>query len=218
MTTSPIPSSRTGWIAAALWLALAAPWIAPALAQQAPPPVVAIDADDIGGRVLGPRGPEAGVWVVAETRDLPTRFIRIVATDDEGRFVVPDLPLATYEVFVRGYGLVDSQRVRARPGQILELAATPAPDAARTYPAIHWYAMLRIPEAARFGGGGDIPAGITRQEWLNLMKSNGCVGCHQMGQASTRAIPKAFLDEFPSHEDAWMRRVQSGQSGEQMVS
>ncbi|MFM8681136.1 MAG: hypothetical protein ACKOGH_16260, partial [Alphaproteobacteria bacterium] len=92
MTTSPMPSSRARWIAAVLWLALSAPWIAPATAQQAPPPVVAIDADDIGGRVLGPRGPEAGVWVVAETRDLPTRFIRIVATDDEGRFVVPDLP------------------------------------------------------------------------------------------------------------------------------
>ncbi|MFY9897381.1 MAG: hypothetical protein WAK67_06260, partial [Xanthobacteraceae bacterium] len=33
---------------------------------------VAIDADDIGGVVTGPHGPEAGVWVIAETRDLPT--------------------------------------------------------------------------------------------------------------------------------------------------
>ena len=208
--------------AMALVLALGVACAVPAAAQQprAPSPVE-VDADDIGGRVVGPHGPEAGVWVVAETRELPTRFIRIVVTDDEGRFVVPDLPQAGYEIFVRGYGLVDSPRVRARPGQVLELAAVPAPDAAaaaRIYPAIHWYAMLRIPEASRFGGGGDIPAGVTREEWLNLMKSNGCVGCHQMGQASTRAIPKAFLEEFPSHEDAWMRRVQSGQAGEQMVN
>ena len=221
MTMPAKPASRRTRAVVAALLALATTFSMPLAAQVAPPAVVAIDADDIGGRVVGPRGPEAGVWVVAETRELPTRFIRIVATDDEGRFVVPDLPPANYEVFVRGYGLVDSARVRARPGQLLELAATPAPDAAaaaRIYPAIHWYAMLRIPEASRFGGGGDIPAGITRQEWINLMKSNGCVGCHQMGQASTRTIPKAFLDEFPSHEDAWMRRVQSGQSGEQMVN
>ena len=53
---------------------------------------VAVDADDIGGVVTGARGPEAGVWVIAETRTLPTRLIKIVVTDDQGRFVVPDLP------------------------------------------------------------------------------------------------------------------------------
>src|ERR1700751_2226994 len=55
---------------------------------------VAIDADDIGGVVMGPRGPEAGVWVIAETRDLPTRYAKMVVTDDQGRYVVPDLPKA----------------------------------------------------------------------------------------------------------------------------
>ncbi|MEE2791842.1 MAG: carboxypeptidase-like regulatory domain-containing protein, partial [Acidobacteriota bacterium] len=74
---------------------------------------VEIDADDIGGRVTSADGPEAGVWVVAETTELPTRFIRIVATDDEGLYLLPDLPAATYEIFVRGYGLVDSPRVTA---------------------------------------------------------------------------------------------------------
>ena len=68
---------------------------------------VAIDNDDIGGVVTGPRGAEAGAWVVAETTDLPTRLIRIVVTDDQGRYVVPDLPKANYDVWVRGYGLVD---------------------------------------------------------------------------------------------------------------
>ena len=69
---------------------------------------VRIDSDDIGGVVTGPRGPEAGVWVIAETTDLPTKFVRIVVTDDRGRYVVPDLPKANYSVWVRGYGLVDS--------------------------------------------------------------------------------------------------------------
>ena len=89
---------------------------------------VEIDADDIGGVVTSAQGPEAGVWVIAETTDLPTRFIRIVATDDLGRYVLPDLPEATYEVFVRGYGLVDSPRVSASPGQMLDLRGVVAPD------------------------------------------------------------------------------------------
>ena len=41
------------------------------------------------------KGPEAGVWVIAETTDLPTKFARIVVTDDRGRYVIPDLPKAT---------------------------------------------------------------------------------------------------------------------------
>ena len=81
---------------------------------QAPEMDVAIDPDDLGGIVTGPDGPEAGVWVIAETSELPTGFRKIVVTDDAGRFVVPDLPDATYEVWVRGYGLVDSARTSAR--------------------------------------------------------------------------------------------------------
>ena len=81
--------------------------VLPASAQQAATAEVAIDNDDIGGVVSGPNGPEAGVWVIAETRDLPVRFIKIVVTDDQGRYVVPDLPKANYDVWVRGYGLVD---------------------------------------------------------------------------------------------------------------
>src|SRR5262245_3732539 len=69
---------------------------------------VAIDADDIGGVVTGPRGPEAGVWVIAETTDLPTKMAKMVVTDDQGRYVIPDLPKAKYKVWVRGYGLIDS--------------------------------------------------------------------------------------------------------------
>ena len=43
---------------------------------------VRIDADDIGGVVTGVKGPEAGVWVIAETTDLPTKYAKIVVTDE----------------------------------------------------------------------------------------------------------------------------------------
>ena len=116
-------------IAAALaaLMAIATP---PAGAQQAAAPAVAIDNDDIGGVVTGPNGPEAGVWVIAETRDLPVRYIKIVVTDDQGRYVIPDLPKANYDVWVRGYGLVDSPKVKSEPGKQLNLTAVPAPNEA----------------------------------------------------------------------------------------
>src|SRR3954464_13649457 len=105
---------------------------------------IAIDADDIGGIVTGPSGPEAGVWVIAETRDLPTPFAKIVVTDDRGRYLIPDLPRANYSVFVRGYGLVDSPKVQAAPGKTLNLTAVAAPNekaAAEYSPPIYWFAM-----------------------------------------------------------------------------
>src|SRR5512142_2515619 len=82
---------------------------------------------EIAGVVTGPRGPEAGVWVIAETNDLPTKFVRIVVTDDRGRYLVPDLPKANYSVWVRGYGLVDSPKSKSPSGKTLDLKATPAP-------------------------------------------------------------------------------------------
>jgi hypothetical protein len=96
-----------------------------AIAQQAAAP--AIDDDDIGGVVTGPSGPESGVWVIAESVELPTKFAKMVVTDDQGRYVIPDLPAVNYSVFVRGYGLVDSPKMRAKPGQHLDLAAVSAP-------------------------------------------------------------------------------------------
>ena len=185
---------------------------------QQPASDVAIDADDIGGVVAGPKGPEAGVWVIAETRDLPVRYIKSVVTDDRGRFVVPDLPPASYSVWARGYGLVDSAKTTAKPGTRLTIAATPAPNAAAAahyYPAIYWYSMLKIPAADQFGGKSSIPERLTQQNWLSSVKNIGCIGCHQLGQLSTRTIP-ATLGTFANSVDAWKRRVQSGQSGQQM--
>ncbi len=183
-----------------------------------------IDNNDIGGVVASAKGPEAGVWVIAETRDLPTRFARSVVTDDRGRYLIPDLPKATYSVWVRGYGLVDSPKVRAVPGKTLNLKAVLAPSAAaaaRYYPAIYWFSMLKIPEASEFGGKSAIPGKITQTAWLNLMKNNGCVGCHQLGQLSTRTFPRNVphpLGKFATSADGWLRRVQSGQSGESMLN
>src|SRR6476620_3303892 len=142
--------------------AMAATVSDPLAAQQS---VVAIDNDDIGGVVTGPGGPEAGVWVIAETTDLPTKYAKIVVTDDQGRYVVPDLPTANYQVWVRGFGLVDSPKVDGEPGQQLNLRAVPAPNeaaAAQYYPAIYWYSMLKIPPASEFGGKSNIPEKLTQ--------------------------------------------------------
>src|SRR5919112_6062089 len=112
---------------------------------------------DIGGTVTGPKGPEAGVWVIAETSDLPTKYAKIVVTDERGRYVIPELPKANYSVWVRGYGLVDSPKQRAEPGKTLNLQATPAPNAraaAQYYPAGYWYSLIRAPADSEFPGSG----------------------------------------------------------------
>ena len=175
---------------------------------------VQIDADDIGGVVSSTKGSEAGVWVIAETNDLKTRFAKIVVTDDQGRYAVPDLPPANYQVWVRGYGLVDSAKVAATPGKQINLTATIAPDAATAamiYPAAYWYAMLKLPTESEVA---NLPG--KRNEYLMQIKNMSCVGCHQMGNLATRTIP-ASLGKFNSAHDAWVRRIQSGQAGGQMT-
>jgi streptogramin lyase len=194
-------------LAALLLLAVAAP---PAHCED-----IRIGAADIGGTVTGEHGAEAGVWVIAETRDLPTRFARIVVTDEAGRYLIPDLPAASFRVWVRGYGLSDSRKVAARPGQHLDLSAAAAPDAAaaaKIYPAAYWYAMMRIPEEAELA---QLPGG--RSGYLMWMKNMGCIGCHQLGDLATRTIPRA-LGSFKSSQQAWLTRIQSGQAGRQMIN
>src|ERR1700688_745068 len=119
---------------------------------------IKIVSDDIGGVVTSSKGPEAGVWGIAATKDLQTGFRKIVVTDDQGRYVIPQLPKATYDVWVRGYGLVDSPKVKAAPGKMLNLTAVIAADAkeaAQYYPAAYWYSMLHIPPKSDFPGTGE---------------------------------------------------------------
>ena len=170
------------FVLAALVVVLVSTLLTRVSARQAAGNGVAIDPDDIGGVVTGPRGPEAGVWVIAETTDLPTRFVRIVVTDDRGRYVVPDLPKAGYSVFVRGYGLVDSPKVQSAPGRTLNLTAVTAPDAkaaAQYYPGNYWYSLMRVPEKSEFPGTGPSGNGInenirTQGHWLRLVKTDSC--------------------------------------------
>ena len=113
----------------------------------------AADADVISGVVTSSNGPEAGVWVIAETNELPTQFRKIVVTDDQGRYVLPQLPKKNYKVWVRGYGLVDSQPVQAMPGTTVNLQAVVAPDAkaaAQYYPADYWYSLMQLPPKSAF--------------------------------------------------------------------
>jgi len=188
--------------------------------RQGSAAAVPIDGDDIAGVVTGEKGPEAGVWVIAETLDLATRFVRIVVTDDRGRYLIPDLPKATYSVWVRGYGLVDSPKTRTQPGKSLNLQAVPAPNpraAAEYYPAGYWLSLLRVPEKTEFPGGAGIAQNVRNQaDWIRLIKSGGCTACHQLGTTGTRKLPKDFA-ALPSSVTAWERRLQSGQAGTNMV-
>ncbi|MGH9884297.1 MAG: carboxypeptidase-like regulatory domain-containing protein, partial [bacterium] len=181
--------------------------------------------NDIGGVVTGARGPEAGVWVIAETNDLPTKFVRIVVTDDQGRYLIPDLPKASYAVWVRGYGLVDSPKSKSTGGKTLNLTAVAAPNAraaAAYYPAGYWFSLLGVPAKSEFPGTGPAGNGISpnvksQGDWIRTIKSGTCMACHQLGSKGTRELPPAY-SELGSSVAAWERRVQSGQAGSQMLS
>lgn len=179
---------------------------------------VSIGRSDIGGTVTSSNGAEAGVWVIAETTDLPTKFAKIVVTDDRGRFVIPELPAAKYQVWVRGYGLVDSAKVSSERGKILQLRAVTAPSAAAAadyYPGVYWLSMLTIPDKSQFPGTGDKGNGIsevmkTQHYWIDTLK-NSCQSCHALGSHGIRTIPKE-LGAFDNSFQAWAHRTQSGQA------
>src|SRR5678815_3621689 len=183
-----------------------------------------VGENDIGGVVTGPNGPEAGVWVIAETNDLPTKFVRIVVTDDQGRYLIPNLPKANYRVWVRGYGLVDSPKSACAIGSTMNLKAVPAPNAraaAAYYPAGHWLSLLKVPDKSEFPGTGLQGNGISpnvksQADWVRTIKSGTCMACHQLGSKGTREIPAAFKS-LPTSFAQWERRVQSGQAGAQMT-
>jgi hypothetical protein len=216
MTTNGVVQSTL--VAASLAILVAA-----SISRTSEPRSTGQAAQNVGvieGVVTGPNGPEAGVWVIAETTELPTKYAKIVVTDDRGRYLVPELPEANYDVWVRGYGLVDSPKTRAKPGSTLNLTAVVAPDpraAAEYYPAGYWWSLLDVPDRSEFPGTGPEGNGISpdvpsQAHLLRALKSGNCTACHQLGNKATREIP-AELGEFASSVDAWDRRIQSGQAG-----
>ena len=199
--------------------------VAALLTAAAVEPPQQAGANDISGTVTGPSGPEAGVWVIAETNDLPTKYAKIVVTDDRGRYVIPELPSANYDVWVRGYGLVDSPKKRGRPGTTMNHTAVVAPSpkaAAEYFPAGYWYSLMQIPPKSDFPGtgienGNGFPPALTSQaNYIRIVKSGGCTACHQLGTKATREIPVGILPYGSSHA-AWERRIQSGQAGAGML-
>src|SRR5438132_8672874 len=170
-------ASYVGIVAVAIAVLLTASQLR-STAQPTTDPAIRIGASDLGGTVTSANGPEAGVWVIAETTDLPTKFAKMVVTDDRGRYVIPELPKATYNVWVRGYGLVDSPKAKATPGQHVNLTAVPAPTAAAAaeyYPGVYWYSMMRIPAKSEFPGTGASGNGIqavmkNQHYWIDTLK------------------------------------------------
>jgi hypothetical protein len=197
----------TGYSAAVVFIALLTLSTA-SQAQQPVTPGVTVGDSDLGGVVTGANGPEAGIWVIAETKDLPTQYAKIVVTDDAGRYVMPDLPKANYSVWVRGYGLVDSPKLQTTPGKIVNLTAVPAPNAAAAaelYPPIYWFSLMRMPAKDEF----PLPKIKSQGEWLNIVKVGACQSCHPLGTPGMRTLRKE-LGEFKDHAEAWSRRLQSG--------
>jgi hypothetical protein len=188
---------------------------------------------DIDGVVSSGAGAEEGVWVIAETTDLPTRYMKIVVTGEDGRFVIPGLPAANYYVWVRGYGLRDSPKALLRAGAEgvtleVERAANPQ-EAAQVYPADHWWSLLEPPVAAEFRAGGGqglgLGAGMDSQaHWLDTLKL-GCNFCHQIGNRTTRGFghwsPRFRAQEGlaeASSEELWHRRLRTGVRGGDMLA
>ncbi|MGA7325275.1 MAG: carboxypeptidase-like regulatory domain-containing protein [Rhodomicrobium sp.] len=205
----------SGWLAVCALAALMGGSIEGARAAG---DAVQIGEHDIGGTVTGPKGPEAGVWVIAETTELPTKYAKVVVTDDRGRYVIPELPKANYSVWSRGYGLVDSAKQTAAPGKRLDITAVAAPNeaaAAEYYPGMYWYSLIKFPPASDFPGTGLTGNGVTelmssQHSWIDTVK-NSCQSCHALGTHGMRVIPK-FHQQDDDSATAWARRTQAGQA------
>lgn len=225
------PSGSTAWrilVCGGLACFLAALATGPIRAGQTRPPA---PEGYIGGTVQSDQGPEAGVWVIAETKDLHTGFIKTVVTDDQGRFMLPELPSATYKVWVRGYGLVDSTPIEMKPSTSpVALKATVAKtpkEAAKVYPGDYWLSMLEPPAKSEFpgtgpagnGGNGLSPGMLTQNHWINSLKSD-CNFCHQLGNQLTRSVDHVFkaMPNLKTSQEAWDWRLGTGVRGTSMYA
>ena len=184
----------------------------------------AFSGNTITGTVTTTSGGEGGVWVIAETAALPTPFRKIVVTDDDGRFLIPEVPDVWFDVWARGYGLLDSAKQSVRPGNEVTILQDVAPtevDAAQIYPANYWYSLMQVPAADQFPGTGSSGNGINtnmenQAQWIDGLKDR-CQLCHQMGNLATRVI--ADPESYASVRDGWDQRVElNGQMNDQMNS
>lgn len=229
MKTSTLSGIRTAVLCAALIALVAGLGAYPSSALLQSQRNVPAPTGIIQGVVQSDKGPEAGVWVIAETKDLLTNFIKIVVTNDQGKFLVPDLPNnASYKVWVRGFGLVDSTPVTMKPAtNSITLRTTTAKtpqEAAKVYPGDYWFSMLQVPDRSLFPGtgatGNGMSAGmVTQNHWINQLKS-GCNFCHQLGNNLTRDLDHVYKAEpnIKTSEDAWDRRLHGGVRGDSMYS
>ena len=164
---------------------------------------------------------EGGVWVIAETADTPTKFRKIVVTDEQGRFLFPDLPTkATYTYLVVATGWSIGAR-SSDGGSDLALEAAVAPNARTAARCIRRTTGIRSSTflrnlifRERADGKRHRAEMRTQHHWISQIKVN-CNVCHQLGNQATREIPKA-LGTFATSVDAWDRRLQAGQDGESM--
>jgi hypothetical protein len=187
----------------------------------------------ITGTVTSEKGPEAGVWVIAETNDLQTKMIKTVVTDDQGRYMLPDLPAVNYKVWARGYGILDSTPIDSKPttnSVAIKVATAKTPqEAAKVYPGDYWLSLLAPPPKSMFPGTGEKsetnPNGnglnmamANQDEWINRLKS-GCNFCHQLGNPLSRDVQHVFAakpDLPKTHEAAWEWRLGVGVRGTNM--
>jgi len=201
--------------------------VSPTNAQQAKSGYVS-PPGYITGTVTGDKGPEAGVWVIAETKNFQTNFIKTVVTDDQGRYVLPELPATTYKVWVRGYGIVDSSPVDAKPSATalpLKVTSAKTPqEAAKVYPGNYWLSLLEPPAKSMFPGTGADGNGVgirmTSQDlWINSLKSD-CNFCHQLGNKLTRTLDHVYAakPELKTPQEAWEWRLGVGVRGTNMYS
>ena len=218
-------SSRSLFIACRAAVATLAALACTAFVSSASAAPRALPEGFISGVVKSSRGPEAGVWVIAQTSELGTPFVKIVVTGDDGRYVLPQLPGATYNVWVRGYGLADSDKVEGRPGDTAldltaKLASSPA-EAAKVYPGNYWLSLLEPPAPSEFPGTGEsgngIPPALKEQGmWINNIKSQ-CNFCHELGTQITRQLDHMDHLGLKTPEEAWIYRTQLGVRGSAMA-
>ena len=208
-------------LARGLTLAVGVAWTGILVAQAQQPAAVAVDADDIGGVVTGAKGPEAGVWVIAETGTADS--IREDRRHRRSR-PVPDPGPAEGELrrlgprlrprrFREGQG-----HARPHPGLDRESRAEPArrravlprrllgvDDQLPRHERVPRQGRQRRRRDGHEPGSVRLPREVGRH-------LGSCFTCHQFGDKATRETPKS-LGTFANSHDAWLRRIQSGQVG-----